>query len=141
MDGQQEQLDLSAFFREIKSIAVVGYSDKPERAGHYVSEYMRSRGYEIVSINPRFEDRVNGLSNYASLSSVPPGTQIDVVDVFRAPEYVPDLVREAAAMDPKPRYFVMQPGAESAEASKLAREAGIIPIDLCLMAAHRRVAG
>jgi predicted CoA-binding protein len=132
-----EQVDLKRFFQEIRTVAVVGYSDKPERAGHYVSHYLADAGYEIIALNPKFGDEVNGLRCYANLESIPPGTPVDVVDVFRAPPFVPDLARAAAQMDPKPRYFVMQPGAESEEAGQLAREAGIVPLEMCMMAMHK----
>lgn len=133
----QEPLDLKHFFAEIKTIAVVGYSDKPDRAGHYVAHYLADAGYEVIALNPKFGDGINGLRCYANLESIPPGTDIDVVDVFRAPPYVPDLVRAAAKLNPKPRYFVMQPGAESAEAAVLARETGIQPLEFCMMAMHK----
>lgn len=136
-ESAQEQLDLKRFFEEIKTIAVVGYSDNPERAGHYVAHHLANAGYEVIALNPKFGDEINGLKCYANLESIPPGTQIDVVDVFRAPPYVPDLARAAAELDPKPRYFVMQPGAESPEAAQLARESGIQPLEFCMMAMHK----
>lgn len=129
--------DLKAFFKDIETIAVVGYSDNPERAGHYVAHYLADAGYEVIALNPKFGDEINGLKCYANLASIPPGTPVDVIDIFRAPPYVPDLLRAAAKLDPKPKYFVMQPGAESAEASELARDAGIVPLDICMMAAHK----
>jgi len=131
-----EGFDLAKFFAEIKTIAVVGYSDKPERAGHYVAHYLAGHGYEVLAINPEFGDEVNGLKCFANLKAVPQGTRIDVIDVFRAPQFVPDLFRKAALLDPKPRYFVMQPGAESDEAARLAQQDGITPLMICMMAAH-----
>jgi predicted CoA-binding protein len=130
-------VDLKAFFKEIKTIAVVGYSDNPERAGHYVAHYLADAGYEVIALNPKFDGDVNGLKCYANLESIPAGTQVDVVDIFRAPPYVPDLLRASAKLDPKPKYFVMQPGAESSEAAELARSEGIVPLDICMMAAHK----
>jgi hypothetical protein len=131
-----EQYDLKDFFATIKTVAVVGYSDNPERAGHYVSHYLEDKGYEVIAINPKFKDEVNGLKSYKSLEDIPAGTKIDVVDVFRSPKFVPAIVEQAAAMDPKPGYLVMQPGAESEEAAELASEKGIKPIKMCMMAAH-----
>ena len=131
-------VDFGRLYREIKTIAVIGYSDNPERAGHYVPEYLARHGYQIIAINPRFKGEVDGHPCYPNLGAIPPGAQIDVVDVFRSPEFVPPLVEEAAALDPKPKYFWMQPGAESAEAARMARERGIIPIlNACMMAAHK----
>jgi len=132
-----EGFDLKAWFKEIKTIAVVGYSDNPERAGHYVSHHMADSGYEVIAVNPRFGAEVNGLQCYKSLPEIPVGTKVDVIDCFRSPKYMPDVVKAAATMDPKPDYIVMQPGAESEEAADLARENGMEPLMLCLMAAHR----
>jgi uncharacterized protein len=130
-------LDLKQFFSEIKTIAVVGYSDNLERAGHYVAQYLREQGYAITAVNPKYGGQVDGLANYTSLAELPVGEPYDVIDVFRAPQFAMDLVRQAAALEPKPRYIVFQPGAENAEAAKLARENGITPLDLCMMAAHK----
>jgi len=129
--------DLKQFFLEIKTIAVVGYSDKPERAGHYVAHYLADSGYDVTAINPKFGDEVNGLKCYANVAAIPAGTPFDVVVVFRAPAFVPEVVAAAAEMEPRPKYIVMQPGAENPAASQLAREAGIIPLDICMMAMHK----
>ena len=132
-----EGFDLKQFFKDIRTIAVVGYSDKPERAGHYVAQYLHESGYKITAVNPKFGESVDGLPNFKKLPDIPAGMAIDVVDVFRAPQFALDLVRQIAAMQPKPKYIVFQPGAESAEGSELAREHGIIPLDICMMAAHK----
>jgi len=132
-----EGFDLKAFFAEIRTIAVVGYSDNPERAGHYVAHHLAESGYEVIAINPKFDGEVNGLRCFSGLDAIPAGTVIDVIDVFRAPPFVPRIVAAAAALNPRPGYVVMQPGAESEEASQLAREHGIVPLDICMMAAHK----
>lgn len=129
-------VDLKKFFAEIRTVAVVGYSDNPERAGHYVAHYLADQGYEVLAINPKFGNEVNSLQCFANLEAVPKGTQVDVVVIFRAPPFVPELFRNAAQMNPKPRYFVMQPGAESEEAAELARNEGVTPLMICMKAAH-----
>ena len=131
-------IDYSELFDQIHTVAVVGYSDNPQRAGHYVPKYLAQRGYQIIAINPRFEGSVDGFACYPSLSDIPAGTPIDVVDVFRAPEFVAALVDEAALLRPIPRYFWMQPGAENPEAASKAIEAGMVPIsNECMLARHR----
>lgn len=125
------------FFEEIKVVAVVGYSDKEERPGHYVPEYLAEHGYKIIAVNPKYDGSVDGHPAYASLAEIPADMQVDVVDVFRAPEHAEGIVREAAAMQNKPTYIVFQPGAENEDASELAQEHGIKPLDICMMAAHR----
>jgi uncharacterized protein len=137
MTSVPEDFDLQQFFADIKTIAVVGYSDNPERAGHYVAQYLISQGYAVTAVNPKYGPEVDGLVNHKSLAGIPAGSEFDVIDVFRAPQFAPDLVRQAAAMVPKPKYIVFQPGAESAEGAQIAHEHGIIPLDLCMMAAHK----
>jgi predicted CoA-binding protein len=90
------EVDFARLFKEIKTIAVVGYSDNPERAGHFVAHYLADHGYEVLAINPRFKEQVNGLACYPNLGAIPLGKQVDVIDVFRSPEFVPQLVEEAA---------------------------------------------
>lgn len=132
-----EGFDLKAFFTEIRTIAVVGYSDKPDRAGHYVAHYLADEGYEVIAINPKFTGSVGGLKCYASLAEIPQGTPVDLIDVFRAPPFVPRILLDSAAMNPKPKYFVMQPGAESEETTQLARKHGLFPLEICMMATHK----
>ena len=103
-----EGFNLKQFFAEIKEVAVVGYSDKPERAGHYVAQYLVEQGYNITAVNPKYGESVDGLPNFKSLEEVPSGTNLDVIDVFRAPQFVPALVRQAAQMQLKPKYIVFQ---------------------------------
>jgi predicted CoA-binding protein len=136
-----EDFDFKAFFAEIRTIAVIGYSDNPERAGHYVAHHLAEAGYEVIAINPKLGDEANGLRCYPGLDAIPADTVIDVVDVFRAPPFVPRIVEAAAALSPRPRYLVLQPGAESDEAAQLAREHGIVPLEICMMAAHKIWAG
>lgn len=132
------EVDYKQLFSEIKTIAVVGYSDNPERAGHYVAHYLAGQGYRIIAVNPKFKGQVNGLECYPALDAIPEGTKIDVVDVYRSPEAVPAVVEQAAKLDPLPKYFWMQPGAENPAAALQAREQGMIPImHACMMAAHK----
>jgi len=132
------EVDFAKLFQEIKTIAVVGYSDNPERAGHYVAHYLADHGYEVLAINPRFKEQVNGLACYPNLGAIPAGKQVDVIDVFRSPEFAVQLVEEAAKLDPRPKYFWMQLGAENEEAAARCRELGITPVmNACMMHAHK----
>src|SRR5882672_9077260 len=81
-----------------KRIAVVGLSDDPSRASHGVAEYLQSRGYEIVPVNPNCSS-VLGVRCYASLAEVP--QPIDLVDVFRRAEFCAEVVREAIEVGAK----------------------------------------
>ena len=111
-----------------KRIAVVGLSDEPYRASFGVASYLLRSGYEIFPVNPKV-DEVLGLRAYGSLSDVP--GEIDVVDVFRRPEFIPDVARQAAAVGAKSLW--LQLGLRSSEAKAIAEAAGMDFVeDACL---------
>ena len=115
-----------------RRIAIVGMSDDPYRPSHGVGSYLRAAGYEVLPVNPNHET-VMGLRSYPSLADVP--GPIDVVDVFRRPEYAADVVREAVAVGAKGVW--LQQGVRSREAERIAREAGIDFVqDRCLKVDH-----
>jgi predicted CoA-binding protein len=101
-------------------IAVVGLSDDPSRPSYDVASYLRSVGKEIIPVNPNHAT-VMGLKCYASLAEVP--GPIDVVDVFRRPEYCAQVARDAVAVGAKGLW--LQSGIRSDEARAIARQAGI----------------
>ena len=84
--------------RESKTIAVVGLSGKPMRASYGVSEYMQRQGYRIIPVNP-MESEVLGEKAYASLEDIP--EPVDIVDIFRRSEFVPDIVDAAIRIGAK----------------------------------------
>ena len=115
-----------------KRIAVVGLSDDPTRASHGVASYLLSAGKEIIPVNPNLQT-VMGLKCYPSLEAVPGA--IDVVDVFRRPEFCPEVVRSAVAVGAKGVW--LQAGIVSPEAERIARDAGIDFVqDRCLKVDH-----
>jgi uncharacterized protein len=133
-------LDMAELFSQVGTIAVVGYSDKPERAGHFVPAYLREAGYNIIAVNPKFSASVDGFPAYPDLASIPPEIKVDVVDVFRSPAALPAIVEEAASLAHRPAYIWMQPGAENDAAALRARELGMRPIlGLCMLAEHKRL--
>ena len=117
-----------------KTVAVVGWSEKPERPSHWIAEYLQKAGYQVTRVNPSLAARgVPGV-----VAAIPRG--VDVVDVFRAPEHVPAVVTEAIAAGAKVVW--MQPGAENEEAAATARAAGLTAIvGPCIYAEHRQRAG
>lgn len=115
-----------------KRIAVVGLSDKPDRPSHRVSDALMKMGYEIVPVNPTCE-RVLGERCYPDLRSIP--GSIHIVQVFRRPEHVPAIAREAAAERARLgiRVLWLQEGVVSDEAAQIALAAGIdVVMDRCL---------
>jgi predicted CoA-binding protein len=117
---------------DARRIAVVGLSDDPSRPSHDVASYLRSVGKEIVPVNPNHKT-VMGLTCYPSLSAVPGA--IDVVDVFRRPEFCAELAREAVEIGAKGVW--LQSGIKSDEAREIARRAGIDFVqNRCLKVEH-----
>jgi uncharacterized protein len=114
------------------TIAVVGLSSRPHRASYGVSRYMQRAGYRIIPVNPT-ETEVLGEKAYASLDDVPDA--FEIVDIFRRPEYVPDIVE--AAIRRKARVIWMQQGVIHEEAAARARAAGLdVVMDLCILQEH-----
>ena len=113
---------------EVRTVAVVGISDKPDRPSHAVARYLKERGYRIVPVNPALKE-VLGETAYPSLSAVP-GT-IDLVDVFRKSADVPPVAEEAVRAGA--RFFWMQEGVVNEEARERLEKAGIpVVMDLCV---------
>src|SRR3954468_22631460 len=105
---------------DAKRIAVVGLSDDPSRPSYDVAKYLRSVGKEILPVNPSHKT-VMGLTCYPSLAAVP--GPIDVVNVFRRPEFCADVARDAVEVGAKGVW--LQSGIKSEEAREIARKAGI----------------
>ena len=112
-----------------KTVAVVGLSDKTDRPSHVVAGYLRQRGYRVIPVNPNVL-AVMGEKSYGSLSEIPGG--IDLVDVFRRSEYVPEIADEAIRVGAK--FFWMQEDVVSEQARKKLVDAGIpVVMDRCMM--------
>lgn len=117
----------------VKTIAVVGLSNNPLRASHGVSAYMQSQGYRIIPVNPRIETCL-GEKAYASLLEVP--EKIDIVNIFRRPEFVAEVVDQAIRL--KIPAIWMQEGVIHEKAAEKARAAGIfVVMDRCILKEHR----
>ncbi len=124
---------------DTKVIAVVGLSANRERASNQVAWYLNHQGYRLHGVNPACpEPQVHGIPMLASLDEVP--EPIDIVDVFRRPEYTPDVARAAVAAGA--RTLWLQLGIRSDEARGIAEEAGLTYVeDRCLKVDHARVMG
>lgn len=116
-----------------KIIAVVGLSDNPLRPSYGVSAYMQSQGYRIIPVNPRI-DSCLGEKAYASLLDVP--EKIDIVNIFRRPEFVEEVVDQSIRL--KVPAIWMQEDVIDENAAEKARRAGIfVVMDLCILKEHR----
>lgn len=122
-----------------KKLAVVGLSNKPDRPSYHVSEEMQARGHKIIPVTPK-GDEILGEKVYRSLAEIP--FPVDVVQVFRAPEYAMDVVRDIARMETKPKVLWMQEGVVNDEAVAEAEKMGIRAVqDICLYKAALKAEG
>ena len=130
--------------KKAKTIAVVGLSKEPEKDSYKVSSYLQHHGYRIVPVNP-FADMILGEKSYKTLLDIPEQIQktIDVVDIFRRPEDVPQIVEQAIQLKAKfgePSAVWMQIGIVNEQAAESARKAGLIVVmDKCLMVEHHKL--
>jgi uncharacterized protein len=117
-----------------RTVAVVGLSDDPSRPSYGVAAYLQRAGYRIIPVNPLLRGPVLGEQPHPSLAAVP--EPIDIVDVFRRPEYLPALVDEAIAMGA--RAIWMQLGVAHEGAAAKAEAAGLqVVMDRCMAVDHR----
>jgi predicted CoA-binding protein len=118
-----------------RTIAVVGLSSKRYRPSYGVAEYMQRAGYRIIPVNPE-EIEVLGEKAYPDLDSVPEA--IDIVDIFRRSEFVPDIVD--AAIRKSAKVVWMQEDVIHEDAARRAEEAGLdVVMDRCILKDHRRL--
>jgi uncharacterized protein len=127
--------DMIEMLRAAKTIAVVGLSGKRLRPSYGVAAYMQKHGYRIIPVNP-METEVLREKAYATLADVP--ETIDIVDVFRRPDAVPEVVDEAIALGVK--YLWLQEDVIHEAAAEKARAAGMkVVMDRCILKEHRRL--
>ncbi len=125
---------IADLLQQARTIAVVGLTDSPLRPSYGVSSYMQSQGYRIIPVNPNITESL-GEKAYASLLEVP--EKIDIVNIFRRPEAVPEVVDQAIQL--KVPAIWMQEGVVHEEAAERARQAGIfVVMDRCILKEHRR---
>lgn len=122
------QTEICQLLRKIRSIAVVGLSPNAGRPSFRVARGMQELGYRIIPVRPKIS-AVLGEPAFPDLASVP--HKIDLVNVFRAPEHVPEIVDECIALGIK--YIWLQDGVIHEEAAQRAQDAGItVVMDMCI---------
>ena len=127
--------NMADMLKSAKTIAVVGLSGSRMRPSYGVSEYMQRAGYKIIPVNPQ-ESEVLGEKCYARLEDIP--EPIDIVDVFRRSEFVPDIVDSAIAVGAKGLW--LQEGVVHEGAAEKARQAGLsVIMDRCILKEHARL--
>lgn len=122
-----------------RTIAVVGYSDKPHRPVSSVSAYLRSQGFRTIPVNPRLRGReVDGERAYDRLADIPRDIKIDFVDVFRRGEFLDEIVDDAIAAGSPAIWFQLD--LQNVAAAERAERAGLKVIwDMCTAVEHRRL--
>ncbi len=131
--------ELRALLGKAKVIAVVGLSSKPWRDSLEIAEYLQSKGYRIIPVNPK-ETAVLGERAYASLLDIPADVRVDVVDVFRRAEETPAVARDAVAIGAKALW--LQDGIVNEEAARIATDAGLdVVMGICIRRTRKRLEG
>lgn len=129
--------DLRAVLQQVQTIAVVGFSSDPAKAGYYVPEYLHGEGFRIIPVNPAVQEAW-GEPAYASLAEIP--DPVDLVLVFRRAEFCLDVVRAALAMTPRPRVIWLQAGLTCPQGQQEAEAAGLNFVqNQCLMVRHQQL--
>ena len=137
LERYQDPLTIQRVLNTARTIAIVGLSSNELRASHFVGFYLKRHGYRVIPVNPR-ETEVLGAGSFPSLADVP--EPVDVVNVFRAPDALPAIAREAVAIHAGTLWC--QFGVINDEGARIAEEGGVTVImDRCLKVEHARYAG
>lgn len=133
MSSSPQPDPIADLLQRSKTIAVVGLSNSPMRPSYGVSAYMQSNGYRIIPVNPKIKDAL-GETAYASLLDVP--EKVDIVNIFRRPEFVEEIVDQAIQL--KIPAIWMQEEVINQKGAEKGRKAGIFVImDRCILKEHR----
>jgi predicted CoA-binding protein len=133
----QDPLTIQRLLNTAKTVAVVGLSNNELRASYFVGYYLRRHGYQVIPVNPR-ETEILGATCYPSLNDVP--VPLDVVNVFRAPDALPGIAREAVAINAGALWC--QFGVINTEGARIAEDGGLtVVMDRCLKVEHARYVG
>jgi uncharacterized protein len=133
----QDSLTIQRVLHTARTIAIVGLSANPLRASNFVGYYLKRHSYRVIPVNPR-ESEILGETCYASLKDVP--VPVDVVDVFRAPDALPGIAREALEIHASVLWC--QFGVINEEGARIAEDGGMTVImDRCLKVEHARYLG
>lgn len=121
-------------WKSVKTIAVVGVSNKPDRDSHMVAKYLINAGFEVIPVNPRI-DAFLGIKAYPDLLAIPSEKEIDIVNIFRKSSEVLPVVEEAVKIGAKAVW--MQLGIINEEAAHVAKKAGLeVVMNKCIKVVH-----
>ncbi len=127
-------MDICKILKEAKTIAVVGISSNPVRTSRMIADYLQQAGYNVVGVNPG-KPKIEGIDVYAKLTDIP--FDIDIVDVFRKQEDIPQIIPNVLSVNPKVLW--LQLGIWNDEAIQPCIERGIVTIqDKCIKVEHHK---
>lgn len=131
-------IDMKKLFSDTKTVAVVGLSNNPGRTSHRIGKYLKNEAkYSVIPINPNVSE-VFGEKSYDSLLDIPVDIEIDIVNIFRRSEYLPEIARQAVKRNCK--FFWAQLGVYNEEAEQILQDAGIPYImNQCIFVEHQSV--
>ncbi len=133
----QDPLTIQRVLHGGRTVAIVGLSSNELRASYFVGFYLQRHGYRVIPVNPR-ETEILGERCYPSLRDVP--EHVDVVDVFRAPDALPDIARQTVEIGAGAMWC--QFGVINEEGNRIAEEGGVtVVVDRCLKIEHARYVG
>ena len=133
----QDPLTIQRVLNMAKTVAVVGLSPNELRASYFVGYYLKRHGYRVIPVNPR-EAEILGETSFKSLADIP--VQVDIVNVFRAPDALPGIAKDAVAIGA--RALWCQFGVVNADGARIAEAGGVtVVMDRCIKVEHARFAG
>ena len=137
LERYQDPATIQRVLNNARTVAIVGLSKKELRASYFVGFYLRRHGYTVIPVNPR-EQKILGETSYASLTEVP--SQVDIVNVFRAPDALPAIARDAVAIGAGNLWC--QFGVVNEEGAGIAEDGGVsVVMDRCIKVEHARYRG
>ncbi len=126
-------IDYCKILEEAKTIAVVGISRNPYKTSHSIAQFLRRVGYKVYGVNPNMDREIEGIEVYKNLKDI--NDKIDIVNVFRRSEDIPEIIDDVLAVNPKVLW--LQLGIQNDDAVKPVKEKGIITIqNTCIMVAY-----
>jgi predicted CoA-binding protein len=137
LSSYQDPATIQRVIHNSRTIAIVGLSNNELRASYFVGYYLKRHAYRVIPVNPR-ETEILGERCYPSLTEVP--VPVDVVNVFRAPDALPGIARDAVAIGASALWC--QFGVINAEGARIAEDGGLtVVMDRCLKIEHARYVG
>ncbi len=130
-------METKEILEKYKIIAVVGYSDNPDRDAHGISGFMNTHGYKVAGVNPKLAGKtIDGIECFSRLSDIP--YKVNIINIFRKSDAVEEIVREVLEMKDKPEVIWAQLGVINSAAKKLAEDNGFIYVEnKCIYVEHK----